>query len=61
MDRLKRTKTILDAFQKIKTKKIYLVIIGEFSEDMWPVVEPIIKKDPRIRFLGWKNSEELLE
>lgn len=61
MDRLKRTKTILDAFQKTKAKKIYLVIIGEFSEDMWPVVEPIIKKDPRIRFLGWKNSEELLE
>lgn len=60
LDKLKRTKDILNAFTKIKNSNFILIIIGSILEEQKEIYE-IIKKDERIRFLGWKIGEELME
>lgn len=61
MDDKKRTFEIIDNFSKIPNQNIKLILIGVFSEDVERKVMPLIKEDKRIKFLGWKNSKELIK
>lgn len=57
----KKTKNILEALIECKHKNLRLVIIGSIPDSMKPILEPLIKSDPRINYLGWKSGEELVE
>ncbi len=61
MDPNKRTEDLLIAFNKVKSDKLSLVLIGDIPDDMKDLYLPLIKSNSRVRFLGWKSSEELLE
>lgn len=60
LDKLKRTIDILEAFYQVKNKKFRLIILGSIPEGMKNKIIPLIERDNRVSFLGWKTSEELL-
>lgn len=60
LDRLKRTREILEAFISIKNEKLHLLIIGSIPTEEKNDLERLINLDKRIKFLGWKSGEELL-
>jgi|WetSurMetagenome_2_1015567.scaffolds.fasta_scaffold10209_3 glycosyltransferase involved in cell wall biosynthesis len=61
LDKLKRTAEILEALSKVISKKLRLVILGSFSDDIKSIVESMIQADSRVTFEGWKNAEEITE
>lgn len=61
MDKKKRTAEIVEAFLDAKANNLVLVIIGSMTEDVEHKLIPFIEKNPEIRYLGWKNSEELMD
>ena len=60
LDKLKKTFELLEAFAKIDNKNIYLIIIGSIPDEN-TVIYDLIKKDERVKYLGWKSGDELLE
>ena len=60
IDALKRTDELIKAFKKCKDSKLKLVIIGSIPDEMKSLLTEI-EEDKRIRFLGWKSGEELLD
>ena len=56
MNREKKTYELLQAFYKLNSKKITLIIIGNIDDER---IE--IKETSKIKYLGWKNSEKLRE
>lgn len=58
MDVGKKTKEVLMAFQKVPDKRLRLLIYGSIPKDMKTVLEPMMKKDSRVVFLGWKTAME---
>lgn len=61
MDALKRTEELLTAFHKVKSNKLHMILIGAMDITVKDRLEVLISQDHRIKFLGWKSSEELLE
>ena len=61
LDALKRTEELLKAFAAVPELKAKLIIIGSVSDDMKPVLEPLMAADDRVVYLGWKSAAELLE
>lgn len=61
MDKLKRTVDIIKAFSSVKSDKLKLVIIGSITDDVKEVLIPMINADNRIKYLGWKSSDELMK
>ncbi len=61
MQRRKRTEELLQAFTQVKNKNFRLFLIGIFSEDVKVAVEPIIAKDKRIQYIGWKSGDEFID
>lgn len=61
MQKEKRTEELLQAFTQVKNKKFKLFLIGVFSDDVKLAVEPIIAADSRIKYIGWKDSEEVFD
>lgn len=59
MNKLKKTKELIEAFSKINEKNCFLLIIGRFDKSYEKEVVPLIAKDDRILFLGWKTGDEL--
>lgn len=59
LDRLKRTQDILLALRGTPSENITMVIIGSIPDNMKSVLEPLIEADKRVKYLGWKTSEEL--
>jgi hypothetical protein len=52
----------LIAFQSIQcSKHIYFLVAGSLHESIRAQVEELIVKDSRIRFLGWMNSDDLMQ
>ena len=49
----------MPAFAAVPELKAKLVIIGKIEENQKPLVQPLIDADPRVIFLGWKQSAEL--
>ncbi len=61
LDKLKRTKEILEAFTNVKNEKLHLLIVGSIPDEEKNDLERLINSDKRIKFLGWKPGDELLD
>lgn len=59
MGAAKKVLESLRAFTKIDNPKLRFVLAGHFHDDVAGEAAEIIKKDDRIRFVGWKSSEDL--
>jgi hypothetical protein len=57
----KKTKELLQAFSKVESTRLKLLIIGSIPAEQKTVLDPLILKDSRISYLGWKSSSELIE
>lgn len=61
-DKKKRLTESLEAFQKLPcVGNIQYLIAGVLQDDIKAEVEPLLAKDDRIRFLGWKDAQELMQ
>ena len=61
MGKLKKTLDIMEAMRNIPSDGLSLLIIGEFSLEIKDEALQYIHEDSRIKFLGWKDSQELLD
>ena len=61
LDALKRTEELLRAFAEVPDQRFHLAILGSITEDMKPRLLPLLEADSRVRYLGWKTADELLE
>ena len=55
----KRTIDVLDAFSSYHNSDARLFLIGSIPSSQERAINEAIARDARIRFLGWKSSEEL--
>ena len=60
MNKDKKTKELLQAFSRVRDERFVLIIAGEFLDDA-EEIQDLTRQDLRIRYLGWKSGEELLE
>lgn len=58
-DSKKKTLEIIQSFSEVLNSDFILLIVGSFDAETMNCARPIIKKDPRIQYLGWKTSFEL--
>ena len=49
------------AFSQIHDDRLRIFIFGSIPENRKEIIEPLIKNDDRIYFLGWKNNKEILD
>ncbi|MDK2946243.1 MAG: 1,2-diacylglycerol 3-alpha-glucosyltransferase [Geotoga sp.] len=61
LNKKKRTYELIKNFSRVKDERFRLIIIGIFHEDVKEKVYPLIEKDSRIIYLGWKKSEDLIK
>ena len=61
MDEKKRTLELLKAFTVTTGDNLKLFIIGSLSENIKAEALSLIASDNRIKYLGWKTGEELLD
>lgn len=61
MGKGKRTEELLEAFTRVLSNRLRLILIGSLDEDIQADVERLVASDDRIRFLGWKNGADLLD
>ena len=57
----KKTEELLRAFSQIHDDRLRIFIFGSIPENRKEIIEPLIKNDDRIYFLGWKNNKEILD
>ncbi|QEA14547.1 glycosyltransferase family 4 protein [Comamonas flocculans] len=61
-DKKKKLTEALEAFQKIPyAENVQYLIAGVLQDDVKAEVEALLAKDDRIRFLGWKKAQELMQ
>ena len=60
LDKLKKTRELLNSFRKITNNNIHLIIIGSIPNDN-QILYDLIKKDKRVKYLGWKTGDDLLK
>ena len=61
-DEKKMLAEALAAFQKLpRVENVQYLIAGVLQDDVKAEVEALLAKDDRIRFLGWKNAQELMQ
>lgn len=58
-DENKKLVEMLETFKKIKNDKLIFILIGSLSEDIKEKVEALIAEDSRVRYLGWRDGNEL--
>lgn len=58
---LKRTPEMLRAFGKVRDDNFRLFIVGSLAEEIKKEVLQLVNEDNRVSYLGWKNSEELVD
>jgi len=61
LDAAKKTEQLLNAFYKVKCENLKIFIIGSIPDYMRPVLLPLIERDTRVIYLGWKNGDELVQ
>lgn len=61
MDALKRTAELLRAFAAVPGLRAKLAVIGSIPADMEDTLRPLLERDSRVVYLGWKPAEDLLE
>lgn len=60
-DEKKKLLESLRAFKGLSSQNARLIIAGSFAPSIEAEAKLLIESDPRIIFLGWANSEQLLE
>ena len=50
----------MNSFRKITNNNIHLIIIGSIPNDN-QILYDLIKKDKRVKYLGWKTGDDLLK
>lgn len=61
-DKKKKLADALEAFQKLpRVENIQYLIAGVLQDDVKAEIDALMAKDDRIRFLGWKNADELMQ
>lgn len=58
-DENKKLVEMLETFKKIKNDKLIFILIGSLSVDIKEKVEALIAEDSRVRYLGWRDGNEL--
>ncbi len=61
MNKQKCTEEVLEAFIKVPDDRLRLILIGSLSEDIRENAEKLISSDNRIKLIGWKTGEELID
>jgi len=61
LDEPKKTRELILAFMKVESQRLKLLIIGSIPKEREQILFPLIERDKRILFLGWKRGEELRE
>jgi Glycosyltransferase len=61
MDKRKRTEDLLEAFTEVTNEKLKLVLIGSMPNDVKENSMRLVSSDHRIRYLGWKSGEQLID
>lgn len=59
IDRTKKLLESLSEFAALEGPHLRFFIAGHLQDDIADAVQAFIRKDPRIRFLGWKSPDEL--
>lgn len=59
LDERKKTREVLEAFDRLEVSDIHLYIIGWIPDDLQPTIDLFCQKNSRIHYLGWKSAEEL--
>lgn len=59
MDQSKKLLESLKAFSLLQGKHLHFLIAGHLQEDISEQAQMLMRADPRIRFLGWQDPEEL--
>ncbi len=61
MDSLKQTEEVLKAFRRTPSDRLHLVLIGSLSDKISENVGRLMLTDKRIKYLGWKKGDKLIE
>lgn len=59
IDRTKRLVESLSAFARIESSRFRFLVAGHLQGDIVEEVQALVRKDDRIRFVGWKTPDEL--
>ena len=59
IDRTKKLLEALHSFAAIEGSHFRFLIVGHLQDDIVEEVQALVRKDDRIRFLGWKTPDEL--
>lgn len=57
----KRTADLLRGFSQVQDERLFLLLIGSFTDDVKQSVEPLVQADSRVKCLGWKERTELFQ
>lgn len=61
MEKAKCTEDIMKAFFNIKRSNLRLILIGSMAEDIELSAKVYMQNDSRIKYIGWKNTNELAD
>jgi len=61
MNKRKRTEEILEAFTRVPSDRLCLILIGSLDEDVRANVETLVACDDRIGLLSWRSGDDLLD
>ncbi|ABM43157.1 glycosyl transferase, group 1 [Acidovorax sp. JS42] len=61
MNKLKRTLDVINSFSTMPYENYRLWLVGTFEDDIAQDANRLISKDQRIKYLGWKSGEELID
>ena len=59
LDRYKKVKEMLESFSQVPDDRFVFLLIGSISNDIKEEVNKLIGNDRRIKYLGWKDGNEL--
>lgn len=61
MNASKKTDSLVSIFNNIeRNDNLYLLLIGMIEDDISEYVNDVLSKNKRIKYIGWKNGDELL-
>lgn len=61
LTRSKNTDLLLNAFKRIESTNIKLIIFGSFADDIREHLLEKIKSDSRVKYIGWLNAEDVYD
>lgn len=61
LNQKKKTNELVHAFNRMNSPNFYLYIIGSLDENIKDRFNKLVNSNPRIKYLGWKNPDEINE